>query len=261
MTIMKKLVAMLAVAVTLLVSVGTIAVTDARCEETTVSGTVMAGSTTSIIKLNTPQGEMLLKLDSSSDLSKCKNMMPGRNVICTITYADGYWHIKSVKEGTNASNATVDTKNLSTVTGKAIKVDNNSVLYFDTEYGQMQIKLDAATDYSKCTALLPNAEYTMKVAYGSDSYMHAVSIADGFAASAYTDASKTSTSNVKTDATVKGKIDKKSTNSLLILNTEDGQMQIKLDQYNGPLRILVQDQTITVGINYGNEYWHAITIN
>lgn len=261
MTIMKKLVAMLAVAVTLLVSIGTIAVTDARCEETTVSGTVMAGSTTSIIKLNTPQGEMLLKLDSSSDLSQCKNMMPGRNIICTITYADEYWHIKSAKEGTNSTNATVDTKNLSTVTGKAIKIDNNSTLYFDTEYGQMQIKLDKNTDYSKCTALLPNTEYTLKVAYGSDSYMHAVSIADGFAASAYTEASKTSTSNVKTEATVKGKIDKKSTNSLLILNTEDGQMQIKLDQYNGPLRILVQDQTITVGINYGNEYWHAITIN
>lgn len=260
---MKKWIAGFAVAASLVLSVGVVATVDAKADDVTVTGTVQDGSTFDVIKVKTSDGEMQLKVDGNSDLSKCKNMMPGRNVVVDITYGnDGYWHIKSVKEGTNASTATVDKANLSTVSGTPVKIDANNVMYFDTQYGQMQIKLDPTTDYSKCTVLLPGNNYTLQVAYGSDAYMHAVTVADGASRVSYSSSSSSSsTANVKAEATVTGKVLKKSTDNLLYLDTPQGEMQIKLDQYNGPIRILVQDQTITVGINYGNEYWHAVSIS
>jgi len=260
---MKKLIAGLVLATSLLVAVNTVSTVDAKADDVTVSGTVQDGSTSSVIRVKTSDGEMQLKVDGNSDLSKCKNMMPGRNVVVNITYGnDGYWHIKSVKEGTNVSTATVDKSNLSTVTGKPVRIDSNNVMYFDTQYGEMQIKLDTTTDYSKCTVLIPGNSYSLQVAYGSDAYMHAVSIADGANGTTSSSSSSTSTaSNVKSEATVTGKVLSKSTNNMIYLDTPQGEMQIKLDQYSGPVRVIVQNQTLTIGINYGNEYWHAVSIN
>lgn len=259
---MKKCLSWMLVMACLLLSVATFNVNKAYAEDVTVSGTVVSAKDGNIIEFRTSDGVMLLKLDSDSDLSKCKNLMPGRNLIATISYSNEYWHIKSVKEGTNASTAKVDTSNISTVSGVAKSVDGNNVLYFSTSNGEMQLKLDPTTDYSGCTALIAGRTYVIKCAYGSDAYMHATAISDGSSAATYTTTTSSgATTNVKAEATVSGTIGTKSTASMLYLDTKEGLMQIKLDQYNGPLRILVAGQKATVGINYADEYWHAVTIN
>lgn len=262
---MKKILAWMMVTACILLSLGTINVNKAYADDVTVSGTVISAKQGNVIEFKTSDGTMLLKLDSNSDLSKCKNLMPGRNLVITITYGnDEYWHIKNVKEGANVSTAKVDTSNISTVTGIAKRVDSNNILYFSTSNGEMQIKLDPTTDFSGCTALIGENSYVVKCAYGSDAYMHATAISDGNTSNATTYQTTTSSgasTNVTAEATVTGTIGAKSTSSILVLDTKEGQMQIKLDQYNGPLRILVAGKTCTVGINYGNEYWHAVSIN
>lgn len=245
-------------AVTLIISVP---VNKAFADTTTVSGTIEQGSTNEIIKLKTSQGVMELKLDSNTNYNGYKVFLPGKSLTVEIKYGnDGYWHIATIKSATVVTNVTVDKSNLTAVSGVIKGAASDDVLRFDTSNGEMLIKIDKDTDFSGCSALVVGGSYTIKVGYGSDSYMHAVYVYDG--ANGYTGSSSSSsnTSNVKAEATVTGNVSSKSTTSLLVLDTAQGEMQIKLDQYNGGLRILIGGQKITVGINYGDGYWHAVSI-
>lgn len=270
--VMKKFVSWLSVFACLIVAVFSLQISKAEAETVTVSGVVQTGSTQNLIRLKCSDGVMLLKVDSDSDLSKSKNMLPGRTLTVVIKYGnDGYWHISSVKEGVYKADVQVDKKNLSTVTGIAKDAVQGDVLFFNTGDGEMQIKLDDDTDYSGCTCLVGGGSYKIKVGYGSDAYMHAVSISDNGSSAtsssggSNSDAVKTTSdksapSNLKVEATVTGKIGANSTASMLYLETNDGTMLIKLDTYNSGILVLVPGAQITVGIGYSNEYWHAITI-
>ena len=246
---------------------------DANAADVTVSGTVESGSNDKFIQFKTSDGTMTLEIDSNSDLSKCKVFLPGKQMTLKITYGnDAYWHIKEVTAATVKTELKVDKSNPSTVTGKVMDNTTEEVLYFETTSGEMHVKLDADTDFSGCTALIPGNYYTLKLGYGSDAYMHVLSVQDSTSgksssstastayASGFTQAAPDTSSNVKAEATVTGTIGDNSTASIMYLDTNDGVMSIKLDQYNGPLKILVAGQKVTVGVNYGDEYWHAVSI-
>ena len=59
-----------------------------------------------------------------------------------------------------------------TVDGKS----NENVLYLSTAGGMMELKLDVLNSMNNCKVLVRGKQVLVSCAYGSDAYMHAVSI-------------------------------------------------------------------------------------
>ncbi len=269
----KKITAIIAMMACLMLLFGQVALVDSYAAEVvaSVEGTVESDSTASLIKLNTNGETMLIKVDSSTDFSACKNLLPGRKVVISVSYgSDAYMHAVTVRDGNNTTTAKVDSSNQSTVYGKITSADlSTNVLKVSTPQGLMELKLDPNTDLSGCTMLAIDKYYEMSLARGSDAYMHIVSIKDSssnsytysYSSSSSSSSSETTTST-KVEQTVEGRVGKSSNMDVLILKTDSGEMELKLNQLENCKVPLYEDVKIKVGIAYGSDaYWHAITIS
>lgn len=59
----------------------------------TVEGTVLSGTTSDILKLSTREGDMEIKLDSGTDTSACKILLPDKKISVSVSHgSDGYMH-------------------------------------------------------------------------------------------------------------------------------------------------------------------------
>ena len=59
----------------------------------TVEGTVMSGTTSELLKLSTKEGDMEIKLDSGTDASGCKVLLPDKKIFVSVSHGnDGYLH-------------------------------------------------------------------------------------------------------------------------------------------------------------------------
>lgn len=139
-----------------------------------VHGTVKSGTNSSILYLKTTEGDMTIKLDSDTDTSNCKLMLPGSVIYADLYYgSDAYMHaakLSATAVGSSAKSATVT----GTIKDKAIK---DNVMFVSTSDGEMKVKLDATTKYSG-GVLCAGKTITMEVVRGDDAYMHALSISD-----------------------------------------------------------------------------------
>ena len=64
---------------------------EAKAEEVTVSGTVMSGTTSELLLLSTKEGKMEIKIDSGTDTSGCKVLLPDKKINVTVSHgSDGY---------------------------------------------------------------------------------------------------------------------------------------------------------------------------
>lgn len=112
---------------------------------------------------------------------------------------------------------------IATVRGKVVEGTTAKLLYLDTSDGRMEIKIDADTNTGGCKMLLPKKEIYVALSHGSDGYLHAVTISEeAIDASVSLDMSKVST--------VIGTVNKKTTEEILFLDTEQGEMELKLDK-------------------------------
>ncbi len=261
---MKKLIAIAAALACMTLTLFGTGAVNAYADTTTVTGTVDAGSHDDILKLNCSDGLMELKMDSSTDFSNVKCLLPGQKLTVQITYGnDGYWHIASFTEGGSATlGVTIDNSSETTVTGKITGIISDGIIKLKLNEGEMHLKLDSTTDYSAIKYIMVGNTYNVKVAYGSDSYMHAISFSQ--ATSSISSSESTSSyvapsTQIAATQTVKGKVGSKSNSNLLYLECAEGEMQIKLDALNKS-HVLYPGQKISVGIGYDNEYWHAVTI-
>ena len=115
----------------------------------TVNGTVMSGTTSELLKLSTQEGEMHIKLDSGTDTSSCKILLPDQKISVSVSHgSDGYLHAVKITSGAQTVGVTVDSSKTSTVTGTIGEKTKGDVLYFNTYAGEMQIKLDPSTNMS-----------------------------------------------------------------------------------------------------------------
>lgn len=261
---MKRILSVITVIACMFVLVFGVSATNAKAEDVTVSGTIDSGSNGNILKLNTSNGTMDLKIDSSTNFNNVRTLLPGQKLTLKITYgSDAYWHIVSVEEGARTVGVSVDRSNVSTVSGTLTGVISDDVIKLKLQNGEeMHIKLDSDTDYSGTQFLMAGRNYSINVAYGSDAYMHAVSVNDGagVASGSYSGSSYiVPTTNVSATTTVSGTVGDKSTSKLLYLSTDSGEMQIKLDALSQAY-VLYHGQKIKVSIGYANEYWHAVSI-
>lgn len=236
----------------------------------TVTGTVMSGTTDELLLLSTKEGKMEIKIDSGTDTSACKILLPDKQINVSVAHgSDEYLHAVKITSGTQTPDISVDSSSAATVTGTIGKKTTGSLLFFNTPHGEMEIKLDATTDMSGCKVLVEGKSYSIVCARGSDAYMHAISISDGVAGSI----SSGSTNSGLTPApagtvtastvSVSGTVSDKTKEDLLYLSTKDGEMQIKIDSNtdsrNGMM--LISGRTLTVSVYHGSdEYLHAANI-
>lgn len=251
---------------------------------TTVTGTIGEKTTDDLIYFNTKQGEMQIKLDSTTGLSGCSVLVMGKsyNISCA-RGSDAYMHAISISDtdaagvngaaGTNGAvntngttgangttvNETAANNNIAamSVTGTVTERTKESRLYLSTKEGVMQFVIDSNADTSKGMVHTPGSKLTVSFYHGSDGYLHAVGIVGvkDSPASVEIDTSNT--------ATVSGTVEEDSTENVLYLKTAQGTMQLKLDAVNSVnnCKVLVNGRKLTVTCARGSDaYMHAIDI-
>lgn len=231
----------------------------------TVEGTVMSGTTSDLLLLSTKDGKMEIKLDSNTDTSACKILLPDYKVSVSVSHgSDGYLHAVKITSGTQTAGVTVDTSSTVTVAGTISKKTTGDVLYVNTPQGEMQIKLDGTTDMSGCRVLVAGESYTIVCGRGSDAYMHAISISGGISASVASSLTPAPAGTITATTTaISGTVTKDTKENLLYLSTSGGVMQIVIDNYTDSRNgmVLTPDRALAVSVYRGSDaYMHAAVI-
>lgn len=235
----------------------------------TVEGTVMSGTTSDILKLSTKEGNMEIKLDSGTDTSECKILLPGNKVSVSVAHgSDEYLHAVKIGGNTQVPSLSYDSSTTATVTGTIGDKTTGDILHFKTPQGEMEIKLDATTNVSGCKVLMVGKSYSIVCVRGSDAYMHAVSISDSSAAAVggNVDTSITPAPAAAVTVptmTVTGTVSDKTKAGLLYFSTKDGDMQIVIDKNTDSRSglVITPGRSLTVSVyNGSDEYLHAASI-
>ena len=240
----------------------------------TVSGTVKSGTTSDLLLLSTNDGLMEIKIDSSTDTSECKLLLPNSKISVSVAHGnDEYLHAVKISGATQVAGVSLDFSTSATVTGTIQEKSKSDLLYFKTSAGVMEIKLDTTTDMSGCKILVTDKNYSITCVRGSDAYMHAVSISDSAVGasspaqgssgsfSSYTPAPETEiTSDI---SWVTGTVSDKTKEDLIYLSTSGGDMQIKIDgntdSRNG--MVVMPGTKLTISVYRGSDaYMHAAKI-
>ncbi len=252
----------------------------------TVTGTIGEKTKGNLLYFNTPQGEMQIKLDTTTNMNGCSLLIADKtyNITC-MRGSDAYFHAVSISDaaegavngaggmagaantagGTNQAGATQLTPgatqqtNVATisVTGTVADSTKENLLYLSTNGGEMQIVIDAGTDARNGMVLTPGRKLTVACYRGTDAYMHAASIAG------VKDSAATVELDTSSPATVTGTVGEKSTESLLYLSTSGGEMQLKLDAVRSVnnCKVFVKGKKLTVAYVWGKDlYLHALDI-
>lgn len=144
-----------------------------------ISGTVEKGTTTSLLYLNTSGGTMQIVLDLATDVSASRVLLPGQKVTVNFYRGSDAWnHASRIvnNTATAAPEVSLDSGARITVSGRVTGDTKEDTLFLNTSGGVMQIKLDAATNFSRCPVLLLDKNIQVTCDRGSDEYYHAVSI-------------------------------------------------------------------------------------
>lgn len=242
-----------------------------------VTGTIGDKSAEELLYVNTAQGEMQIKLDTTTDMSGCSVLVAAQEyrIYCS-RGSDGYMHALSIADASAAigqanvasavqaadlsltpAPAVVVTAETTTVTGTVGKNTRADLLCLSTDNGEMQIVIDKNTDTRNGMFLMPDAKLTVSVYKGSDSNMHAAVIVG----------SKNMTRSPEVDtsspATVTGTVDSRSDDNILYLKTSAGDMELKLDTVRSVTgcKAFVKDKKIKVTCVRGADaYMHALDI-
>jgi len=244
----------------------------------TVQGKVLSDTTSDLLYLSTNEGVMQIKLDSGTDTSGCKVMLPDTEISVSVSHgSDGYLHAVKVSGERRSTGVTLDSATTATVSGTLGGKTSGDVLYIKTAQGDMEIKFDPTTDVSGCSLLIVGRSYYITCARGSDAYMHATSISDtAGGASTTTSSSGSTTTSVDTSitpapsgnagaatATVTGEVKSQTTEKLLYLSTNYGEMQFAIDSSTDSRNgmVLAPGNKLTVSFYHGSDgYLHAVTI-
>ena len=238
-----------------------------KSSEFTVQGKVGADTTENELFLINGEGTYKMKIDASTVMGSCKSMYYNQQISVTAARgSDGYIHvlrvdlprqISTIVNGQTVYSYTVQkTGDSVTVKGTVVSGTSDSMLYLASNGGTMSIKLDQGTDLSSCKALMENETVTATVYPGSDAYYHASTLINEHLPG--------SASVTNADTTVTGTVNGETTGSTLVLDTNGGKMQIKLDTGTqmGNCKVLTKGAKVKVGVGRANDdYWHAVSMN
>lgn len=235
----------------------------------TVQGTIMSGTTSEILKLSTKEGNMEIKLDSGTDVSACKILLPGQKISVSVSRgSDEYLHAVRITSEVQVAAVTLDSSTTATVSGTIGEKTKGDLLYLKTAQGDMEIKMDATTNMSGCSMLVIGKSYSISCARGTDAYMHAISISDSAQVAAGTTSSEITPAPATyvNDATtpVTGTVADSTKENLLYLTTKDGEMQIVIDNNTDSRSgmVLTPGNKLAVSVYRGTDaYMHAAYIS
>ena len=126
----------------------------------TVYGTILSGTTSELLRLSTKQGNMEIKLDSTTDTSACKILLPGKKISVSVSRgSDAYLHAVKITTDAPVSNASIDSSTTVTVTGTIGDKTTDELIYFKTKQGNMEIKLDTTTSLNGVSFLVLGETY------------------------------------------------------------------------------------------------------
>ncbi len=244
----------------------------------TVQGTVMSGTSSELLLLSTKEGDMEIKLDSGTDTSACKVLLPEKKVTVSVSHgSDGYLHAVRISTEAIEPAVTLDFSTSATVTGKVGSQTTSKLIYLDTPQGQMEIKLDDTTNMSGCSVLVVDKNYSIVCVRGSDAYMHAVSISDmltavgpsvpgttsgGGATITGPAPAPTAPANPATGS-VTGTVAEDTEEGYLYLSTSGGEMQFAIDSSTDARSgmVLTPGNKLTVSFYHGSDaYLHAVSL-
>lgn len=224
-------------------------------DNTTVTGTVGKETKDNLLYLTTSGGTMQIKIDSDTDMSGCRVILPGSSLTAEVYYgSDAYMHAAKITGGTVGPNVTVDRSNPSTVQGTITDGTTSELLYLSTSNGTMQIKLDTDTDMSGCRVIMLGKSVQISCARGSDAYMHALSVIDSASASAsYSNNSSGSSSSSSASFSnypqTSGKLDEDSDLDRLIINDTKYYIEPETD-FSG-CKAIINGRSVTVAYYKG----------
>lgn len=228
----------------------------------TVTGTVGKKTSGDILFFETPQGEMEIKLDATTNMSGCSFLVMGKpyEIVCA-RGSDAYMHAISISDVSSSSKASsvpagVDPSSMK-VTGTVGNSTNEDILYLATKDGEMQFKIDSNANTDNGFVLTPDNKLTVYFYHGNDGYLHATGITGD----------KESGSDAKVDtsdtSTVTGTVEDNSTENILFLDTKYGVMELKLDTLKSlsNCKVLVAGKKVSLTCAYGSDaYMHAVDI-
>ena len=97
-----------------------------KAAETTFSGTVSDKTTSDILYLSTSGGTMEIKIDSSTQVSGTKLILPGSSITASCYRgSDEYWHASTLTGTAKVGKVTIDANNKATVKGTIAKGTQN----------------------------------------------------------------------------------------------------------------------------------------
>ena len=237
-----------------------------------VTGTVNNKTTEDVLHLDTAQGEMELKIDTTTDMSGCSVLVvSGKYTVRCARGEDAYMHAVSISDAAapaaDASQADTSSQiysqpvtNVSgttrSVTGTVKGSTDESTLELATSEGDFVFKIDDNADTAGGCVLTSDNKLMVTFYRGSDNYLHAtklVGVKD----------SSSATVDTSSQSTVTGTVKSKSTENILLLDTAQGEMELKMDKLESlsGCKVLVQGKKISVTCARGSDaYMHALTI-
>ena len=228
----------------------------------TVNGTVASGTTDTLMKLNTTQGTMLIKLDSDVVISGSGAIFEGAKVAVDWKYGnDGYLHTsRIVVSGTTNWGAVIDTLNFITIQGTVLKDTDVSTLLLDYNGSALKIRMDSTTAWDNCHYIYPGRQISVTIARGSDAYFHALKISSTLingtnGTQNSTTGTQTTLADGRTLSTVSGVVQDGATDSLFRLSVNGNIMKIIIDSDTdlSGIHALIPGTTITVSVYRGSD--------
>lgn len=255
-SVMRRLRELLTAVVLSALVLNVLAPMQAAAAYATVEGKVASGSTDDLLKLDTNQGQMLIKMDSDLKISGGAMIVGAKVTVDVDLSNDGYLHTKAIRvTGTNWG-AVVDTANTLTVTGKVLSGTNEGTLLFSFSGSQFNIRIDSATEFKGVRILEKDREIEVTVARGSDAYLHAVKISGNPTSSSIPNTVTgvpAKTADGRAISIVNGVVQSGSTDSVVIVKVSGNLFNVKIDSSTDikEIHALVPDSTIGLAVYVG----------
>lgn len=226
-----------------------------------VTGTLNKNTKDNDLHLDTPQGEMIIRLDPSTEMGSCAFLvLNGKYRITCGRGSDAYLHAVKIADASSAANTSAsvngDNSAYPFINGTVDSKTTNNMLYLSTTGGTMQFVIDNNANTLKGLMMTSGRSLTVYYYHGNDGYLHAVTTVGARSSSS-------ASVNTASTLTATGTVNGNSTENMLFLDTPQGQMEIKLDSVNAinGCRVLVTNQRISVTCASGPDaYLHAVTI-
>ena len=226
-----------------------------------VTGTLNKNTKDNDLHLDTPQGEMIIRLDPSTDMGGCAFLvLNGKYRITCGRGSDAYLHAVKIADASSDANTSAsvngDNSAYPFINGTVDSKTTNNMLYLSTTGGTMQFVIDNNANTLKGLMMTSGRSLTVYYYHGNDGYLHAVTTVGARSSSS-------ASVNTASTLTATGTVNGNSTENMLFLDTPQGQMEIKLDSVNAinGCRVLVTNQRISVTCASGSDaYLHAVTI-